>query len=410
MRVTLPRPPLRLCFAVLVAAISACSADQAPTGPVPGPGPGPDLTRGAFQLTIDVQTGQIRVGVSGGGVQSAGSHGEGPSFSILGTDAVGIEASNCTFSAIPGNTKQKRCTFQLSIANRLSTTDLVTASTFPQPPAGTNGILVFPFSSASLGLTGGTATPSPDWDRAPANFFNDFGGCATGKAVDCYRSELYPAPLYGGQTTAPRQVGFDLDKSAQSVAAFILVAADLRDNPLRTVTLTADAEKCGTVGAGSWYTAAPGDLAAWNSDIPFFGLVMTDGLCSFPLSGLPENATIRSATLRAFQNSVHSMYGTPTALVEADHVLFSTLVESALGAMVTLSNSDLVFSTDDRLEYKALDVTSAVMDDRANDRAASQFRFRLSGAAPQVGAYASVVFAGSAGPNPPRLVVEYQIQ
>jgi hypothetical protein len=410
MRVTLVRPPWRPFFAVLVAAISACSADQAPTGPVPGPGTDPDLTRAAFQLTIDVQTGQISVGGPGGGVQSAASRGDGPSFSILGTDAVGIEASNCTFSAIPGNTKQKRCTFHLSIANRLSTTDLVTASTFPQPPAGTNGILVFPFSSASLGLTGGTATPSPDWDLAPANFFNDFAGCATGKTVDCYRSELYPAPLYAGQTTAPRQVGFDVDKSAQSVAAFVLVAADLRDNPLRTVTLTADADNCGTVGVNSWYTAAPGDLFVRNSFISVLGLVMTDGLCSFPLSGLPENATIRSATLRAFQDSVQNMYGPPTALVEGDHVLFSTLVESGFGTMVTLSNSDFAFSTDNGLGDKALDVTSAVINDRANDRAASQFRFRLSGAAPQAGADALVVFAGPADPNPPRLVVEYQIQ
>jgi hypothetical protein len=143
-------------------------------------------------------------------------------------------------------------------------------------------------------------------------------------------------------------------------------------------------------------------------DIVFVGRVVTRGLCSFPLTGLPENATIRSATLRAFQDTVE-VSSTATASVDADHVLFSTLVQSGSGVVENLSNSDLAFSTDNSLQYKALDVTSAVIDDRVNDRPASQFLFRLSDEG-QAGVQSLVVFAGAAGPHPPQLVVEYQVQ
>ena len=41
-------------------------------------------------------------------------------------------------------------------------------------------------------------------------------------------------------------VGFNVDKTTQSVSAYIVVAADLRDNPVQSATLTGRADLCGT--------------------------------------------------------------------------------------------------------------------------------------------------------------------
>jgi hypothetical protein len=89
--------------------------------------------------------------------------------------------------------------------------------------------------------------PNSAWDNAPANFFNDFGGCVSGKTSDCYRWESFGSPLYAGETSAARTVGFDVDKAAQSVSAYIVVAADLRDNPPETVTILPEGPLCGWV-------------------------------------------------------------------------------------------------------------------------------------------------------------------
>jgi hypothetical protein len=171
-------------FVALVAA-TACAPDNHPTMPDAGPPPG--MARATFLLTIDVATGVITVGGPGG--EAAGQ--SGATMSLVGDDAVGLQASNCTWTNIAQN--KKRCTFDLALANRLSETDLVTPATFPRAPDGANGILVFPFSSAALGVPGASASPSPDWDHAPANFFNDFSGCS-GKTSDCYRYETFPGP------------------------------------------------------------------------------------------------------------------------------------------------------------------------------------------------------------------------
>jgi hypothetical protein len=71
-----------------------------PWRPLPWP-PSPYV---GFELTIDVATGQVTVARPGTRAMPGG-----PSFSLLGAEAVGIQATACTFSAIPNNTKLKRC-------------------------------------------------------------------------------------------------------------------------------------------------------------------------------------------------------------------------------------------------------------------------------------------------------------
>jgi len=95
--------------ALAVLALAGCTdgrSDQ-PAGPTSPP---PDLSSAGFRLTIDVASGLVTV------ARPAGSRAAGaPSFSLLGTDAIGIQASACTFSAIPGTSKLKRCSLQLSV-------------------------------------------------------------------------------------------------------------------------------------------------------------------------------------------------------------------------------------------------------------------------------------------------------
>jgi hypothetical protein len=224
----------RFCPRALAAAIlalaAACADDRAPTAP---DAPPPDFAAMAHKLTIDVATGRITVAGPPGPASAPG--GARLAFSLIGAEAVEMKASDCTFSSITGSSKQKRCTFQLTLTNKLEFTDLVTPTTFPRPPQGTTGILVFPYTAAALGVPGGAAVPSPDWDNAPRNFFNDFGSCSGGKTSDCYRWEGFDGPLYAGTTSESHTVGFDVDKNAHSVRVDIVVAADLRDNPLTTL-------------------------------------------------------------------------------------------------------------------------------------------------------------------------------
>src|SRR5690606_21072881 len=88
--------------------------------------------------------------------------------------------------------------------------------------------LVFPYAAGAIGVNGGSAVPSPDWDEQPANFFNDVAACGRGES-DCYRWERFTAPLLAGTRSETHVVGFDIPKSALSVGMYIVVAADIRE-------------------------------------------------------------------------------------------------------------------------------------------------------------------------------------
>lgn len=204
--------------AILLAPLLAGCAGERVGGPQP---PASDLPAGAFALVIDTRTGQVEVTPP-----RATSSAAGPAYSLIGGDGVALDADPCAFTPIPGNPRRKRCTFSLRIENRLEATDLVTPTEFPRPPAGVTGILVFPLTASAQGGTEAVAVPSPAWDRQPANFFNDFGSCASGNKSDCYRYEVYGSPLYAGDEES-REVGFDVPVDATSVTAYVVVAADL---------------------------------------------------------------------------------------------------------------------------------------------------------------------------------------
>jgi hypothetical protein len=89
-------------IALAALALAGCADDRGQ--PAAPEAPPLDLSYVGFELTIDVATGQVTVARPGTRAMPGG-----PSFSLLGAEAVGIQATACTFSAIPNNTKLKRC-------------------------------------------------------------------------------------------------------------------------------------------------------------------------------------------------------------------------------------------------------------------------------------------------------------
>src|SRR5690348_816159 len=96
----------------------ACS-DGATAPPTAG---APDLRAQMFQLTIDGRTGHVTVAAPSAATATASASATaagGPSFSLLGRDAIQVAAGDCVFSSIANNNKQKRCTLGLTLTNRL---------------------------------------------------------------------------------------------------------------------------------------------------------------------------------------------------------------------------------------------------------------------------------------------------
>jgi hypothetical protein len=138
--------PRALTVAILALA-AACAPDQGPSAPESPRAP-PDLAGSAFRLTIDVASGRVEVAAPRPAASTAAA---GPSFSLIGNDGVEFRGTgtngsiSCSWTNIPTNSKQKRGTFDFTLTNRLQFTDLVTPTSFPRPPQGTTGILVFPY-------------------------------------------------------------------------------------------------------------------------------------------------------------------------------------------------------------------------------------------------------------------------
>lgn len=375
-------------------ALAAACAPESPTSPPPPSSP-PNVAGAAFRFTIDGSTG--RVAVTPPGVASASG---GPSFSLIGSEGVRFSGTGpdgaivCTWSSVPNNSKRRRCTFDFTLTNRLKLTDLVTPTSFPKPPSGTTGLLVFPFTAAALGVPGSAAVPSPAWDNPPANFFNDFGSCTTGKTSDCYPWKRIAAPLYAGTTSAVYQAGFDVDKNAQSATAYVVVAADLRENPRVTHTIVGDPVRCGFV---STTASASGEMKVADGDNG-----VSVGLCSFDLPAIPAGAEILSATLRAYQESAPSNFDDNGTIV-ADHLVYGFLDEDDDDSPA-LSSAFGTLSTNPTVEYKTLEVAAQVRADIEASRFRSQFRLRFTHFAELGG---TVTFSGPAGPNPPQLVIVY---
>ncbi|HSJ06539.1 MAG TPA: hypothetical protein VK936_07550, partial [Longimicrobiales bacterium] len=335
-----------------------------------------------------------------------GSTAAGASYSLLGSDVVALHAGNCEWTAVPGNSKQRRCTFDLAVENRLTVADLVTPTTFPQPPAGTSGILVFPFAAAALGVPGGGAVPSPDWDNAPANFFNDFSGC-TGKNSDCYRSETYPGPLYGGEVTEARTVGFDVDRNAHSVSVYIVVAADLRENIPQQVVLSGT--QCGSVRSDGEVDIA--NEIKVGADSPPVNPKKTRGFCGFELPAVLDGKRVRSATLRMFQAEVAGLaaYSSGLESVLVDHIDYGATLGGTDYDIEPLEAATATLSTDATIGFRLVEVAERVQADLDAGRRRTQFRFRWStDILPEPGADGAYSYwDNTSDPNPPRLTIVY---
>jgi hypothetical protein len=165
--------------------------------------------------------------------------------------------------------------------------------------------------------------PNADWDNAPANLFNDFSGCSTSKTTDCYRSETFLASVYGGETSEPRAVGFDVDKDAHTVSAYVVVAADLRDNPLRTLVVPPEAQDCGIVQDFGTTSERIDRNSLFFQASNFPGIGERRSLCSFNLAGLPLDVDVRSATLGLYQIETSEVIVNGPVAVE--HLVFGSL-------------------------------------------------------------------------------------
>ena len=392
---------VRAGLALLLAAGAACSPDAPPTGPEVLAPPA-DLAGSAFELTIDVASGRVSVN---GPAQSSQARAGGPSFSLLGRDAITLHAGDCTFTTIPNSAKLKRCSLQLAIENHLLFSDLVTPTSFPRPPQGVAGLLVFPFTSGGLSTTGGaTAVPNTSWDGAPTNFFNDFAACSgTGKTSDCYRWERYPSPLAGGETSAAREVGFDVDKAAQSVSVYILVAADVQDAAPKTLALTPVAAGCGTAGGSpAGATVSLGALKPGQSQ-----LSERVGLCTFELPDLLKGRSIVSATLTFTQVSMSDGFAQGGRILAQSAVFPVPMPDDvfANNNTIILNDSLAILSDSPAAGPRSVDVGSAVAADLAAGRTRTQYR--LDSRPPTL--EGDTEFAGvTGGATDPRLVVTYR--
>lgn len=273
--------------ALSAGALAACSDKAPPTSaekPVlPGnSGPANPYRGSAFVFDVDTRSGKVVVtspqqaGITNGPTSSLApslskSPGNGPSYSIVAGDVIEITASNyricgLTSGACAANLPAPPAGMQLvqidvQITNRLGGVELITP-TFPTPPAGAAGPLLFPFEFATVSSPGGVSVggdgtevivtqpstgavrPSPSWNGATErggittgddfNFFNDIGCSAT--ANDCYRYEEFPT-IPAGATTAVQTVGFFIDPTVGRFRSRFLAAADLRSATLQTGTI-----------------------------------------------------------------------------------------------------------------------------------------------------------------------------
>jgi hypothetical protein len=406
-----------ICTAGLLLVLGACGPERTvePT-PLVETAPVPDLRAQAFKVTIDTRSGQVEVTPPSAGTATLDgsrlspiggpsfSRVGGPNRSLIGGEAVGVNLTPCTFSAIPDRSK-RRCTMALALRNVMAATDLVTPTLFPQPPQGTNGILVFPFSPTAF-PGGEEVVPSPDWDLGPTNFFNDNTCSGSGK-TDCFRYEVFPSPLYAREVTpSPRNVGFDIPASADWVTAYFIVAADLRDNPVQVATLRVVPELCGLID----YSKDPPLVIMPN--YPGDQLLYTDGrrttFCTFSSTLLPPRARIVSAILRVFSWGGIS----PTEVVLAQRVDWGSTLEPADLQLPTL-NSERPFTIEDPsyagayyMWYVARGLKDAMQ--AAVDEGQTTIQFRI---VPGTNSPGALYFYGPVASQNvrPQLVVQYSL-
>jgi hypothetical protein len=314
---------LAALFTVAVVAAACSRGERAVTDPsLPGNNPSnPQLRQAAFILDVNTRTREVRItaptlsispsfSLTGGSQPSSRPSLGGPNMSIIAGDVIQLTTSNYFASAVgafqPGKV---RVTFDVNVTNRLSGVQLITP-TFPVPPVGTNGIVLFPFETnvtvtsggASVGGDGtdvlidlpnrGQVAPSTDWDGSPFNFFNDTG-CGAG-SNDCYRWQRFAQPLGAGATSEAQMVGFDIDPTVANFRARLIVAADLANSgppQLGSITGLVTSPERGNL-SGVTVSATPGAFAGSTAGDGTYTLSsVSTGPKTVSLSGLPAGCT-----------------------------------------------------------------------------------------------------------------------
>ena len=194
---------------VLPVILARCAADFPTATRIPD-----DARAIAIKLRVNVDQGTVEAAPQ----QSA----PGMSLSLVGTDGIELTTSNLIRTTL--SAKRSLVQFDVAITNRLSRV-ILTTPTFPAPPSGVQGVLLFPLEVTLGQIRKNSITASTDWDGAPHNFFND-AGCGRG-ADDCIRYEPFATPISPGATTTARTVGFEVDSNIESFEVTMLVAADL---------------------------------------------------------------------------------------------------------------------------------------------------------------------------------------
>lgn len=298
----LPAAALSVSLAILELGCTAETKVLGPWGPPDLPSTG--FARAAFLADVNLRTGRIAITSPqiSTTLDAASGASVGPAFSLVGGDAVLLTTSNFSASAVGAYQPGKiRVTFDVALTNRLTNVELAGPTTFPSPPQGTTGPLLFPYDIAIATTSGGTSgsggdvivvlpsgglvAPSTDWDGAPFNFFND-STCIEG---DCYRWEEF-ANLLPGTTTASRQVGFDIDPTVGQFTARLIVASDLVDTSIPQPGTVQGVVSAATLGpiAGAVVTATPGGATAVTTATGAFQLSgLTPGTVSLDVTSLP---------------------------------------------------------------------------------------------------------------------------
>lgn len=362
------RPLARTLLLGAVFALGACSGgDKQVAGPdLPTEPPlNPAFKKASFIFDVNLRTRQVRVtqdqgatSITGPGFSLSGSGPgpSGPNFSILAGDVVQLSTSNFTASAVGQFTPNKvRVNFDVNITNRLPGIELITP-TFPEPPAGVQGILLFPYQIVVTTTTGGTSVggdgtdvivelpnrgnveSSIDWNGtgaagsgAPHNFFND-ANCAPGSS-DCYRWEGFAVPLAAGGTSEARSVGFDIDPTVSNFRARLIVAADLRATgatPVGTIQGSVTSPQRGAL-SGVLVSATPGTRTGTSAASGAYTITdVTTGPKTVALSNLPAGCTAPATqSVTVASGGTHTVNFSVTCSVPAGTV--SGTVTSSLG-------------------------------------------------------------------------------
>ena len=356
--------------------LAACqSGDNAGAGPVlpPDQPQNPQYRNAAFIFDVNTVAKTVKITEPTKNLNLAPGAIGGPNaigFSIIAGDVIQLTTSNYAASTVGQFQPNKiRVTFDVSLTNKLGSVQLITP-TFPTPPAGVTGVLLFPYSTTVTTTSGGTSVggdgtdviieqpnrgqtaPSTDWNGdgtagsgAPFNFFND-ADCSAAGANDCYRWEAFASPLAAAATSESRTVGFDIDPTVANFRARLIVAADLQNSgpaPTGTVAGTVTSPSLGAiVGAaiavtpGTGLTGTSGAGGAYS-----IGSVPTGPKTVAITGGLPAGCTIPASQGTTVSNGATSTVNftvtcpTPTGQVSGTITRTGAGTQSLAGVTVT---------------------------------------------------------------------------